>query len=605
MLRNRTFKILSCQLHQRASTFGTRVCTVNGFNDSCSVKRSSWSVKQLQFSTKSTSTAESSTNKEGASKCPFSQVRDLSSDSSAAFNPHNTATSYSDQNPTLELVPSWPVIGSFFSIIPGIGESVSKYYNVPEMLPNNVYDFYSDLNKHYGDFYSITIPGIGTIHCINDPNEMIKVLRNEGAYPRGGVSSLQPFIKWSKDRNLTIAAGEDNGFFGQGETWRTVRTFMQSDLLSPQAAKGYVPAIVEAAQDASKAAPYYEDDLNTYLNYCAFDMFQTVMFGEQTKTADPNTPTDPINKEFVDNSVLSLALMVYQIFDKTEAIKGGMGIVTPTYKRFEAAMDRVNEIANDKILAFKQKWEQGELNEAEKASYVAHAFERQKDGESVSTETMTEVSMLALNAGVDTTSTFICWAMVHLSLNLEVQEKLYEELKQSLEENGGILTSEMLSKTKSPYLHAVLRESHRLTPVHPTTMMKGNSTKDIEIHGQTFPKGSLFQFDAYSKGIDPDYVENPDVFDPERWTAEGVESRKGTPSEIFDHQFYKDPFSQGARRCPGSRVAVNETLVLLSQLVLDWKFEPKEAISSFKDVEYEQKTLIVPVIPKMNFASRN
>merc|ERR1711953_841876 len=127
---------------------------------------------------------------------------------------------------------------------------------------------------------------------------------------------------------------------------------------------------------------------------------------------------------------------------------------------------------------------------------------------------MTEVAMLSLNAGVDTTSTFICWAMVHLSLNPEVQEKLYEELNQNLEANGGMLTSDMLSKTKSPYLHAVLRESHRLTPVHPTTMMKGNSTKDIEIHGQTFPKGSLFQFDAYSKGISPDYVENPDVFDP-------------------------------------------------------------------------------------------
>jgi len=307
----------------------------------------------------------------------------------------------------------------------------------------------------------------------------------------------------------------------------------------------------------------------------------------------------------VENSVVSLALMVYQMLDKTEAIKGGMGIVTPTYKRFEAAMDRVNEIANDKIIAFQERWEKGELNAAEKASYIAHTFERQKKDESVSIKTMTETVMLALNAGVDTTSTFIAWALVHLSLNPEVQENLYQELKQNVDQNGGSLSSDMLTKTTSPYLHAVLRESHRLSPVHPTTMMKANSTKDIEIHGQTFPKGSLFAFDAYSKGVNADYIENPDEFNPERWTAEAIEARKGTPSEIFDHQFYKDPFSQGARRCPGSRVAVNETLVLLAQLVLDWKFEPKEAISSFKEVEYEQKTLVVPNIPKMFFTSRN
>lgn len=268
-------------------------------------------------------------------------------------------------------------------------------------------------------------------------------------------------------------------------------------------------------------------------------------------------------------------------------------------------MDIVNDIANDKISAFQQKWEKGELNEAEKASYIAHTFERQKKDGSVSIKTMTEIVMLALNAGVDTTSTFIGWALVHLSLNPEVQEKLYHELKQNVDENGGKLSSDMLSKTKSPYLHALLRESHRLTPAHPTTMMKANSTKDIEIHGKVFPKGSLFAFDCYTKGMNPDFVQSPDRFQPERWTAEAIEARKGTPSSIFDHQFYKDPFSQGARRCPGSRVAVNETLVLLSQLVLDWKFEPKQTISSFKEVQYEQKTLIVPVIPKMKFTSRS
>ncbi len=145
---------------------------------------------------------------------------------------------------------------------------------------------------------------------------------------------------------------------------------------------------------------------------------------------------------------------------------------------------------------------------------------------------------------------------------------------------------------EAPYLHAELRESHHLTPVHPTVMMKSNSTKDIDIHGRNFPQGSLFTINLRSLGIHPNIVENPDNFIPERWNVEAINSRKGTRAEILDHQFYKDPFSQGARRCPGSRVAVNETLVLLSQLVLDWKFEPESKLSSFKEVEYEQKLYV-------------
>jgi len=529
---------------------------------------------------------------------------------SSNANPSSAST----LSPSVELqeVPSWPIIGSFFSIIPGIGQRISAYYDVPTAEKGNAYEFYSTLHRRFGNFYKIIIPGLGEIHTLVDPSEMIKVLRQEGSYPRGGVATLTPFIRWAKERKLHLVQGDgspedENGFFGRGEKWRTARTFLQSDLLSPQAAKGYVPAIVEAARIASQGAPYYaEGDLNTYLNYCAFDMFQTVMFGELTKVSDPNTPTEAVNEEFVKNSVDSLALMIRQIFDKEEVLKAKLGITTPTYEKFEKAMDTVNTIANDKTRAFMTKWENGELNEAEKASYVAHTFERQKKGDgAVSPEEMTEIVMFALNAGVDTTSTFICWAMVHLSLNLDVQDRLYAELKSNLDGNGGTLSSEVLTKTSAPYLHAVLRESHRCTPVHPTVMMKSNSTDEIEIHGRTFPKGSLFSFDSYSLGVDPDIVNDPEEFIPDRWTAEATKARKGTRAEVLDHQFYKDPFSQGARRCPGSRVAVNETLVLLSQLVLDWRFEPVDPnLTSFKDVEYEQKTLLVPKLPQMSFTAR-
>ena len=98
-------------------------------------------------------------------------------------------------------------------------------------------------------------------------------------------------------------------------------------------------------------------------------------------------------------------------------------------------------------------------------------------------------------------------------------------------------------------------------------MWKGNSKSDVEIHSEIIPKESMTQLGHIS--YDSEYVDEPRTFYPERWTTPAVASRKGTKSEVLNHPFLRGPSSQGAIRCPGSRVAMNEILAMLSQLVLD------------------------------------
>ena len=391
----------------------------------------------------------------------------------------------------------------------------------------------------------------------------------------------------------------------RGETWRRIRTFLQTDLLSPSSANGYVPGVASAAKIASRGARESASDLNTFLNHAAFDMFQTIMFGQLSKLADPQTPSDPVDVEFCQLSVDSLALLIRMSNDKDELIQFNMGMETETYQKFEQAMDGLKGIVMEKLNTFKKRMDRGELDENERNSYFAHAIERQrKEDSNVDEEELMQICLLMLNASVDTTATFISWAMVHLSTNPDVQEALYQELQQHATKDG-VLTSEMLTKAKSPYLHAVLRESHRMTPVHPTTMFKSNSVADIELHGVTIPKGSIIGFDGFSMGMDPKVVDDPESFRPERWLSDDeIEKRKGTPAEALDSVFFRDPFSQGARRCPGSRVAVNETQLLLSQLVLDWKITAPDTVSSYKDIPYRMQTLLVPQLPKMGMEAR-
>merc|ERR1719203_2039752 len=93
---------------------------------------------------------------------------------------------------------------------------------------------------------------------------------------------------------------------------------------------------------------------------------------------------------------------------------------------------------------------------------------------------------------------------------------------------------------------------------------------------------------------DSEYVDEPRTFNPERWTAPAVTSRKGTKSEVLDHPFLRDPFSQ---------VAMNEILAMISQLVLDWKISVPSSITSLDDVKYDASP-IKPIFTSLKFEAR-
>lgn len=219
-----------------------------------------------------------------------------------------------------------------------------------------------------------------------------------------------------------------------------------------------------------------------------------------------------------------------------------------------------------------------------------------------------EMVILGLGAALDTTSSVLSWALIHLAMSPHAQQKAYDELQSNLAKSeNGKLSEQLLTKSAAPYLHAILRESHRISPAFTGVINRDNATGDIVIHGERFPKGSAaFFLDSYSVGMDPDIIPDVDTFRPERWTEKEILSRKGTPAEVLDHPLYRDPFSAGARKCPGSRVANYEILVMLSQLIKDWKFSiVDDKIKSWRDVECEMALTIMPTVPEFVFDSRN
>jgi cytochrome P450 len=499
--------------------------------------------------------------------------------------------------PTLTVVPSLPFFGTL----------LHQYSGTPKFSINNMYNYRAECRKLFGEFFTFALPGVGTgshgtIHALTDPHEMEKVVRSEGSYPSGAVEQVWMIRKLLKEIGSPLIDGDDYGLFGNGASWKKQRKFLQTGMLDPRAAKRFVPGIQEAARLASKGAPARKDDLNHYLSLCAFDMFNTFMFGELTRCADPTVSVEghDENIRFCDAATKLMNLIGELQMSPYEVYMGRrLGIKTKKYKMLMEAWMIIDEIARKKIISFIDRFENGALNDVEKASYLTGAINRQASGDSdISMAEMISLCISSLSAAVDTTSSVTAWCLVHLALNPTVQEALYAELSASLDND--MLTEKIMERASFPYLHAVLKESMRLTPVTAHVLTKRNNQAEVVVNGVTFPTGTSFALEHIVN--DTRYISDADQFKPERWFHDAVEARKGTNEVVLDHPFFRDPFGQGARRCPGSRVATIEVTCMVSQLVLDYKIVAKE--KSLSEIRHAARPLIQPVDTELNFIPR-
>jgi len=512
------------------------------------------------------------------------------------------------------------------------------------------------MQRRFGDFYRMGMPGLGAglhghLHILQDPKEMVKLLRREsGKRGFAGICATGCFFQHSKLFNTGVYAHNScpnnihystNFYFflaefpsgstefvwppkvqaerypnpaialiGKGPEWKRLRTFAQTDLMAPKSAARYLPAAMEAARHSSKGVAHATRDqnisMNDFLNLASFDMFCNIMLGHLPGITDPDIPTNPQDETFCQAVAIGLRTnndLMYSTYHNVMVTK--LGIDTSLFKKFLSHWTTANEITKNYVLALKDLRDNRpeEMTLKQKNSYANQAFERQLVDDSITLEECESLVAGLLSAGVDTTGNMLTWRILHMAMHPEVQEKLYQELIELVDKKTGHLTEDAISTAKTPYLHACLRESHRCGNAVPVVPIKTFDTP-IEVHGVTLPAGSVIALDGYTTGMNPDLVEDPTEYRPERFLKSAVEARKGTPAEIIDHAFFSGPFSQGARRCPGSRVANLEAHVFIAQLVLDWKMSIP-SLKHWKDCPYGQDTLTVARLPKVEFTPRN
>jgi cytochrome P450 len=156
-------------------------------------------------------------------------------------------------------------------------------------------------------------------------------------------------------------------------------------------------------------------------------------------------------------------------------------------------------------------------------------------------------------AGSESTATTLAWTWYLLALHPEGEHRIHAEVDEVLD--GRFPTADDLPRLV--YTRMALMESMRLFPAGWLFSRSLRAGARDEIGGYPISEKALLFYSPYVTHRLPELWENPDVFDPERFTPERVAKRP---------RFAYIPFGDGPRQCIGNNLAQMEILLILAMV---------------------------------------
>jgi cytochrome P450 len=182
----------------------------------------------------------------------------------------------------------------------------------------------------------------------------------------------------------------------------------------------------------------------------------------------------------------------------------------------------------------------------------------EETGQAMSESLLRNESITTFFAGHETTARTMTFAWYALASNPHVTERLHEELDRVL--GGRTPTPELLRQL--PYTLQVVKESLRLYPAAPFYVRDALAADTIG--GFDVPAGAAVMLSPYYTHRHPQFWDDPEGFDPDRWTREREAARHG-------HAYH--PFAAGQRICIGNNFSLLESHLLLAMLAQ--RFTPR------------------------------
>lgn len=184
-----------------------------------------------------------------------------------------------------------------------------------------------------------------------------------------------------------------------------------------------------------------------------------------------------------------------------------------------------------------------------------------EEGESFTDDDVVNHMIFLMMAAHDTTTITLCNLIYWLARHPQWQQRIREE---SLALGKMQLDYDDLQQMESASL--AMKEALRLCA--PVPSIPRRTVRDTEFNGHYIPAGTLVSLSPFFTHFMPEYWQDPDTFDPERFAEDRREDKV--------HPYAWVPFGGGAHKCIGLHFAELQVKAVLHQLVqqFEWSVDP-------------------------------
>ncbi len=416
----------------------------------------------------------------------------------------------------------WPVIGS-------------------ALESRNPLTFFLENRREYGDivYYEFLDE---SIYQLNHPDDIEWVL----------VENNQAFTKSHLTKDVLGPIVGEGLFTSDGDSWREQRRRIQPAFHPDQIAV-YGDLMVDAIERRLSAwGPGDRIEVNEEMRALTLDIVARALLGVNIESEIEQIGHD------LDIIFGRLDSLWYHLLPE--------GIPTPGNHRFNRALSSLESVV-DGIIAERRADPDGD-------DVVSRLLDPEyTDGEPMNPQQLRDEVMTFLVAGHETTAQALTFTCHLLATHPDVEARLVEELEDKL---GGDAPS--VAKMRDlTYTGRVIREAMRLYP--PVSDVHREPIDTVELRKYDIPQGATISMPPWVVHRDPRWYDDPDAFQPERWTDD---FRSSLPRLAYF------PFGAGPRRCVGERFALMEATFVLASLYQDYHLDVRPE-TTFA-VEYEVAT---------------
>ncbi|HUG83874.1 MAG TPA: cytochrome P450 [Euzebya sp.] len=232
-------------------------------------------------------------------------------------------------------------------------------------------------------------------------------------------------------------------------------------------------------------------------------------------------------------------------------------VPTPANRRFARARDTLDGIIYRLITERRRSIERGEPQPQDLLGLLM-AAQDEDTGARMGDEQVRNEVMTFMFGGHETVASGLAWSLYLLSRHPVAQQRMKAEIDQVL---GG-RSPTLADLDRLEYGSRLVQESLRLYP--PVWLISRTPIEDDEVRGYHIPGGSMVLLSAYVAHRHPDFWDNPEGFDPDRFLPERAESR---PRHAWI------PFSGGPRKCIGDYFGKMEMQIVLTMILQRYRLD--------------------------------